>query len=76
MKTISVSIAGQQRIEDIDINESTTTADVLRNLGLPIDGYELTPGTGLPQFGKDEAIYDRVKPGGKIVASSPADAGA
>ena len=75
MKTISVSIAGQQRIDDIEINESTTAADVLSHLGLPVDGYELTPAVGLPPFGKDEAIYDRVKPGGKITASPIADAG-
>ena len=76
MKTISVNIAGQQRIEDIEINENTTSADVLSHLGLPADVYELSPAPGLPPFGKDEAIYDRVKSDEKTTASPIADAGA
>ena len=53
--------------------EGTTAQDVLNQLGLP--DYELSPAVGLPPFGKDELIYDRLKPNGKIIAAPPADAG-
>lgn len=75
MKTISVAVAGQDRIEDIEIEESTTAADVLQSAQLPAEGYELSPAVGLPPFGRDERIHDRVKPSGKIIASPLADAG-
>ena len=72
-KTISVSIAGQQRIDDIQIEQDTTAQDVLNQIGQP--DYELSPAVGVPPFGKTERIFDRVKPLGKIVASQVADAG-
>ena len=75
MKTISLAVAGQERIDDIQIDENTTAADVLRIAKLPVADFELSPAVGLPPFGKDERIYDRVKPNGKIIASPVADAG-
>ena len=73
MKSISVGFAGQSRIEDMEITEGTTAQDVLQALGVP--EYELSPGTGIPPFGKDEKIYDRVKPNGKILATPKVDVG-
>lgn len=75
MKTISVAIAGQERIDDVEINETTTAADVLTQVGVTPGQYELSPAVGLPPFGRDERIYDRLKPNGKIIASPLADAG-
>lgn len=74
-KTIHVRIAGQERYELVPITETTTAEEVLRMAGCPPESYELTPGVGLPTFGKDERIFSRVKDGGKVIASAPADAG-
>lgn len=74
-KKVSVRIAGQERIEEVTLNENTTAEDILRKLALPTDGYELSPGSGIPPFGKDERIFGRVKDGGKIIAGAVAIAG-
>ena len=73
-KRISVRIAGQERIEEVEINENTTAAETLALAGLPGD-YTLSPAVGMPAFGATERIIDRVKDGGKVMASPPADAG-
>jgi hypothetical protein len=73
-KRIDVRIAGQERITSVTIEENTTAASVLEAAGCPA-GYELLPGTGEMPFGRDECIYDRVRDGGKVIASLPADVG-
>ncbi len=73
-KQVSVGVTGSDRIDDIEIDENTTAKDIIEKLGLT--GYRLSPGSGLPMFGDDETIFDRVKEKGKIFASSVADAGA
>jgi len=73
-KKIDVRIAGQERIVTVEIEENTTAANVLEKAGCPA-GYELLPATGEMSFGQDEAIYDRVQDGGKVIASLPATVG-
>jgi len=73
MTTIHVQIAGQDRIDDVSVDEGTTAQDVLNAVNCP--DFELSPGVGLPPYGKDELLIDRVKPFAKIVASPRADAG-
>ena len=74
IKQIGVRIAGQGTIVDIEINENTTAAEVLKETGCA-DSTELSPAVGQPPFGKDEKIFDRVQDGGKLIASPPAIAG-
>jgi len=73
-KQISVGVTGSGRIDDIEIDENTKAGDILEKLGL--QGFRLSPGSGQPNFGADEVVFDRVKEKGKIFASSIADAGA
>jgi hypothetical protein len=73
-KTIEVRIAGQERIVKVPIEENTTAATVLELAGCPA-GFELMPGTGELPFGRDEAIFDRVRDGGKVIAAPPAEVG-
>lgn len=73
MKTIACNVAGQNKLVDISVTEDTTAQEVLD--AVKCSEYELSPGVGQPPFGKDEKIYNRVKDGGKVIASPKADAG-
>ena len=73
-KNIDVRVAGQERIQSIEISEATTAAEALSLADCPSD-YELSPAVGQPPFGRDEPIFDRVQQGGKVIASPKADAG-
>jgi hypothetical protein len=75
-KQIDVRIAGQERIETVEIDEATTAADVLELVGLRANGFELSPAVGMPPFGKDEAIFAQARDGGKVIASGATDVGA
>ena len=74
-RLIDVRIAGQERIERVEVEEGTTTRNVLETVGLPPDRYELSvPGqSGI--FGKDEVIFDKVKDGAKVIAAPVTDVG-
>ena len=74
-KKVSVRIAGKDEdIRDVQINPNTTAAELLALAGCPSE-YEISPGVGMPPFGKDERVYDRLRDNGKAIASPPADAG-
>ena len=74
-KRIDVRIGGQERIEQVEITETSTAGEVLQVVGCPANDYTLSPAVGMPPFGGDEKIFDRVKEGGKVIAAPKADAG-
>ncbi len=73
MKKLSVVIAGTGNIHDVNIQPGTTTGDVLHELNL--QDYLLNKGPGEPFFAAAESIYDKVKDGEKIFASTKAEVG-
>ena len=73
MKKLSVVIAGTGQIRDLEIQPGTTAGDVLHQLGLA--EYLLSKGTNEPFFAAAESIYDKVRDGEKIFASTKAEVG-
>jgi hypothetical protein len=73
MKKLSVVVAGTGQIRDIEIQPGTTAGDVLHQLSLP--DYLLSKGPNEPFFAAAESIYDKVKDGEKIFASTKAEVG-
>jgi hypothetical protein len=73
MKKLSVVIAGTGKIRDLEIQSGTTAGDVLHQLNLP--DYLLSKGPNEPFFASAESIYDKVKDGEKIFASTKAEVG-
>ena len=66
-------MAGSGQIRDIQIEPGTTAGDVLNQLNLR--DYLLSKGPNDPFFANAETIYDKVKDGEKIFASTKADVG-
>jgi hypothetical protein len=73
MKRLSVVVAGTGQIRDVEIQSGTTAGDVLAQLNLP--DYLLSKGPNDPFFANAESIYDKVKDGEKIFASTKAEVG-
>ena len=73
MKRLSVVVAGTGQIRDIEIQSGTTAGDVLNQLGLK--DYLLSKGPNDPFFAVAESVYDKVKDGEKIFASTKAEVG-
>ena len=73
MKKLSVVVAGTGQIRDIEIQPGTTAGDVLHQLNLA--DYLLSKGPNDPFFAAAESIYDKVKDGEKIFASTKAEVG-
>jgi hypothetical protein len=73
MKKLSVVVAGTGDIKDLQIPAGTTAGDVLHQLGL--QDYLLSKGPNEPFFAAAESIYDKVKDGEKIFASTKAEVG-
>ena len=73
MKKLSVVIAGTGNIHDVEIQPGTTAGDVLHQLNL--QDYLLNTGPNGPFFAAAESIYDKVKDGEKIFASTKAEVG-
>jgi hypothetical protein len=73
MKKLSVVVAGTGQIRDIEIQSGTTAGDVLHQLNL--QDYLLSKGPNDPFFAAAESIYDKVKDGEKIFASTKAEVG-
>jgi hypothetical protein len=73
MKNLSVVVAGTGDIKDLEIQPGTTAGDVLHQLALP--DYLLSRGPNEPFFAAAESIYDKVKGGEKIFASTKAEVG-
>ena len=73
MKKLSVVVAGSGQIRDIEIQPGTTAGDVLHQLALP--DYLLSKGPNEPFFAAAESVYDKVKDGEKIFASTKAEVG-
>jgi hypothetical protein len=73
MKKLSVVVAGTGQIRDVDIQPGTTAGDVLHQLTLP--DYLLSKGPNDPFFAAAESIYDKVKDGEKVFASTKAEVG-
>ena len=57
------------KIQDLAIRPGTTTADVLRELGVS-DSHWLSARDGTP-FAHDEDVYGRVRDGQKLFTSAP-----
>jgi hypothetical protein len=57
----------------LQIRPGTTAGDVLHQINLP--DYLLSEGPDKPFFAAAESIYDKVKDGEKIFASTKADVG-
>ena len=73
MKKLAVVVAGSGNIQDVEIQPGTTAGDVLHKLNL--QDYLLSKGPGEPFFAAAESIYDKVKDGEKIFASTKAEVG-
>jgi hypothetical protein len=73
MKKLAVVIAGTGNIEDVEIQPGTTAGDILHKFNL--QDYLLSKGPGEPFFAATESIYDKVKDGDKIFASTKAEVG-
>ena len=73
MKKLSVVVAGTGQIRDVEIQPGTTAGDVLHQLNLP--DYLLCKGPNEPFFAAAESVYDKVKDGEKIFASTKAEVG-
>ena len=73
MKRLSVVVAGTGQIRDVEIQSGTTAGDVLAQLNLP--DYLLSKGPNDPFFANAESIFDKVKDGEKIFASTKAEVG-
>ena len=73
MKKLSVVVAGTGQIQDIEIQPGTTAGDILGQLGLA--DYLLSKGPNDPFFPAVESVYDKVRDGEKIFASTKAEVG-
>ena len=73
MKRLSVVVAGTGQIRDVQIEPGTTAGDILGQLNLR--DYLLSKGPNDPFFANAETIYDKVKDGEKIFASTKAEVG-
>jgi hypothetical protein len=73
MKRLSIVVAGSGQIRDVEIQPGTTAGDVLNQLNL--GEYLLSKGPNDPFFAAAESLYDKVKDGEKIFASTKADVG-
>lgn len=73
MKKLSVVVAGTGQIKDVEIQPGTTAGDVLH--GADLVDYLLSKGPNEPFFAATESIYDKVKDGEKIFASTKAEVG-
>ena len=73
MKKLAVVVAGSGLIRDAEIQPGTTAGDVLHQLNL--QDYLLSKGPNDPFFAATESIYDKVKDGEKIFASTKAEVG-
>jgi len=73
MKKLSVVVAGTGQIRDVEIQPGTTAGDILAQLSLP--DYLLSKGPNEPFFANAESVYDKVKDGEKIFASTKAEVG-
>ncbi len=73
MKKLSVVVAGSGQIRDVEIRPGTTAGDILHQLSL--EDYLLSKGPNEPFFAAAESVYDKVKDGEKIFASTKADVG-
>src|ERR1017187_8659613 len=73
MKRLSVVVAGTGQIRDIELQSGTTAGDVLNQLSLK--DYLLSKGPNDPFFAAAESVYDKVKDGEKIFASTKAEVG-
>jgi len=73
VKNLSVVVAGSGQIRDVAIEPGTTAGDVLHQLTL--QDYLLSKGPNEPFFAAAESIYDKVKDGEKVFASTKAEVG-
>jgi hypothetical protein len=73
MKKLSVVVAGTGQIRDVEIQPGTTAGDILNQLGLA--DYLLSKGPNEPFFAAAEPVYDKVKDGEKVFASTKAEVG-
>ena len=74
MKKLSVVVAGSGQIRDVEIQPGTTAGDLLQQLDL--SDYMLSKGPNDPFFAAAESVYDKVKDGEKVCASTKAEVGA
>ncbi len=74
MKQLLVVVAGSGRTHDTNIQPGTTASDVLSQLGLT--DYLLSKDPGGAFFAAAESVYEKVKDGEKVFASTKADVGA
>ena len=75
-KRVGVKKAGEGTITEVEINNTTTAADILRSAGCTTEGdYFVSLAAGEPPLGLTEPVFDRVKDGGKLHVTPKADAG-
>ena len=72
MKRVLVTVSATGAGHDLEIQPGTTTADILRQIGLR--EHQLKK-AGENPFGETENVYPRVADGEKLYANSIADVG-
>jgi len=73
MKRLSVVIAGTGNIKDVEIQPATTVGDLLADLDL--NDYLLSRGPGQPFFAQSDNLYEQVKSGEKLFATTKVEVG-
>jgi hypothetical protein len=73
MKRLSVVIAGSGETKDVAIRPGTTVGDLLADLSLT--DYMLSHGPGEPFFAQADSLFEQVKDGQKLFASTKAEVG-
>ncbi len=57
-------------IQDLAILPGTTAREILQQVGLPDNGYNLTDGKQADPFTGDDNVYEQVEDGAKLYASA------
>lgn len=73
VKNIELVVAGSGEIRDLAIEPGTSVRDVLAASGL--EGYQLSRGSNEPFLRPDDDLHRTMTEGGRLYASTPAEAG-
>jgi hypothetical protein len=72
-KSVALVVAGSGEIRDLQIGPGTTVKEVMDASRL--QGYVVSQGPDQPFLRLDDDLYQAVADGGKLYASTPAEAG-
>jgi hypothetical protein len=72
-KNVALVVAGSGEIRDLTITPGTKVSEVMAATGLP--NYLISEGPNKPFLRPEDDLYQAVPEGGKVFASTPAEAG-